>query len=152
MIDVLIDRANKMRKNPTKAELEFKKRLIDKKIRFRFQQVIQPYIVDFLIGKFVIEIDGSSHNGKELYDAKRTEYLNKKGYKVIRIYNSEVSTYCLKYFQKLAKIKKDKPFVKPHKKPNPQKERQRLRLEKEATMYEMIQLPNGDFKRVKINQ
>jgi hypothetical protein len=142
-----------MIQNPTKAELIFKNRLIDKKIPFQTQKIIQPYIVDFLIGKTIIELDGSSHDGREEYDEKRTAFLNKLGYSVIRIKNSEAETYSLKSFSKWAKLKIKKGESQHSKnKAKQQKERQRLRLEKEATMYEMVQLPNGDFKRVKINQ
>lgn len=54
---------------------------------FDRQRVIGNYIVDFYIKKLglVIEIDGSSHEGKELYDAKREEFLCSLGLKVYRI-------------------------------------------------------------------
>lgn len=149
MLDILNQRADKMRSNPTKSELVFKNRLIEKKIRFKFQQVISPYIVDFIVGKTIIEIDGSSHDGREEYDARRTKYLSEMGYNVVRVQNRDVEKYCLKYFQKLAKAKKDKPFVR-NKKINPQRERQKKRLEMESSIYETIQMPNGDFKKVKV--
>ena len=51
------------------------------------QRVIGNYIVDFYIKALalVIEIDGASHNDKELYDQKRTDYLEQLGLKVYRI-------------------------------------------------------------------
>lgn len=57
------------------------------KLDFDRQRVIGNYIVDFYIKKLglVIEIDGSSHEGKEEYDAKREEYLCSLGLKVYRI-------------------------------------------------------------------
>mgnify|MGYP001435501761 CR=1 FL=1 len=50
------------------------------------------YIVDFYCTNcnVVIEIDGSSHNGKEDYDAKRDEYLESLGLTVIHIPVTEV--------------------------------------------------------------
>lgn len=50
------------------------------------------YIVDFLIPDvgLVIEIDGSSHQGKDELDWQRTHYLLAKGYDVRRFANSEV--------------------------------------------------------------
>jgi len=152
MYKVLLSRSKNMIQNPTKAELIFKNRLIDKQIPFQTQKIIQPYIVDFLIGKTIIELDGSSHDGREEYDEKRTAFLNKLGYDVIRVKNSEAKTFSLKNFAKWAKLKSKKgesEFKKNRAKA--QKKRQRLRLEKEATMYEMVQQPNGDFKRVRIN-
>jgi len=57
------------------------------KLDFDRQRVIGNYIVDFYIKKLglVIEIDGSSHIGKEEYDAAREEYLISLGLKVYRI-------------------------------------------------------------------
>ena len=64
-------------------------------IKFKRQVPIGRYIVDFvtLEKKLVIELDGSQHldDGKIEYDNERTEFLQTKGYKVIRIYNSDIS-------------------------------------------------------------
>jgi len=56
-------------------------------IDFDRQRVIGNYIVDFYVKKLglVIEIDGSSHIGKEEYDLAREEYLLSLGLKVYRI-------------------------------------------------------------------
>ena len=57
------------------------------KIDFDRQRVIGNYIVDFYVKKLglVIEIDGSSHIGKEEYDKEREEYLCSLGLRVYRI-------------------------------------------------------------------
>ena len=57
------------------------------KLDFDRQRIIGNYIVDFYIKTLglVIEIDGSSHNSKELYDQKREDYLISLGLKVYRI-------------------------------------------------------------------
>ena len=64
-------------------------------IKFKRQVPIGRYIVDFvtLEKKLVIELDGSQHldDGKIEYDNERTEFLQTKGYKVIRIYNNDIS-------------------------------------------------------------
>lgn len=62
------------------------------KLDFDRQRVIGNYIVDFYIKKLglVIEIDGSSHIGKEDYDAAREEYLISLGLKVYRIQVSDI--------------------------------------------------------------
>ena len=61
---------------------------------FRRQYVIGQYIVDFVCRekKIIIEIDGGQHNTPEeiIYDKKRTEFLNSRGYKVIRFWNSDI--------------------------------------------------------------
>jgi len=43
-----------------------------------------PYIVDFLYfdPMLVIEIDGSQHTGLIAYDAKRSSFLERRGFKV----------------------------------------------------------------------
>jgi len=62
------------------------------KIDFDRQRVIGNFIVDFYIKKLglVIEIDGSSHDGKEEYDEQREEYLISLGLKVYRIQVDDV--------------------------------------------------------------
>jgi very-short-patch-repair endonuclease len=60
--------------------------------KFRRQKVIGPYIVDFACRRpmLVIELDGDSHGHQPDYDQKRTEYLEKLGYRVVRFTNREV--------------------------------------------------------------
>ena len=58
------------------------------------QHIIGDYIVDFLFrrSKVVVEIDGGYHFTAEQQkdDAQRTEWLENKGYKVIRFTNKQV--------------------------------------------------------------
>jgi very-short-patch-repair endonuclease len=57
------------------------------KIDFDRQRIIANYIVDFYIKKLglIIEIYGSSHDDKELYDNARGEYFISIGLKIYRI-------------------------------------------------------------------
>lgn len=57
------------------------------KIDFDRQKVIGNYIVDFYVKKLrlIIEIDGSSHIGKEAYDAERERFLVSLGLRMYRI-------------------------------------------------------------------
>ena len=57
------------------------------KIDFDRQRIIGNYIVDFYVKKLglVVEIDGSSHDGKEKYDQKREDYLKSLGLQIFRI-------------------------------------------------------------------
>jgi very-short-patch-repair endonuclease len=57
------------------------------KIDFDRQKVIGNYIVDFYVKKLrlIIEIDGSSHIGKEVYDAERERFLVSLGLRMYRI-------------------------------------------------------------------
>ncbi|TRX02254.1 UvrD-helicase domain-containing protein [Flavobacterium gawalongense] len=93
---LLIEKAKKMRKNPTNAEkilwLELKSQSLDSK--FRQQHLIDDFIIDFvcLSKKLVIEVDGDYHFTEEQVelDNDRTITLNKLGYKVIRFKNEEI--------------------------------------------------------------
>ena len=63
-------------------------------VHFRRQHVIGMYIVDFVSLKnfLVIEIDGEYHQTLEQQqkDQYRTDYLQSKGYRVIRFTNQQV--------------------------------------------------------------
>jgi len=62
--------------------------------RFRKQHPIGQYIVDFACPKenLIIEVDGATHGTEAeiTYDAKRTQFLECKGWKVIRYGNEEI--------------------------------------------------------------
>ena len=61
-------------------------------VKFRRQFPIGPYIADFCCREhmLVIELDGDSHADRFGYDKQRQEYLESKGYRVIRIANDDV--------------------------------------------------------------
>lgn len=61
-------------------------------LKFRRQHPIEPYIADFYCAsaKFVIELDGESHDGRQSYDAKRSEHLDSLGLKILRVTNDDV--------------------------------------------------------------
>ena len=62
------------------------------KIDFDRQRIIGNYIVDFYVKTLglIVEIDGSSHNNKQEYDANRQAYLESYGLKVYRITDIDV--------------------------------------------------------------
>jgi very-short-patch-repair endonuclease len=65
-------------------------------VKFRRQQPIDSYIVDFVSieKKLIIELDGSHHNtpSRKIYDSIRTIFLQKKQFKVLRFWDNEVLT------------------------------------------------------------
>jgi len=86
-----------LRKNLTPAEAYLWSLLKARKfegIRFTRQHSMGNFIVDFYCAseKLIIELDGNVHFNPvaELYDQKRTEYLNSLGFKVIRFENKMV--------------------------------------------------------------
>lgn len=87
--------AQELRKEPTPVERKLWAYLRYDQLgglRFRRQQPIGPFIVDFCCAarKLVIEIDGDSHAGQVEYDESRTAYLRENGYTVIRFTNEDV--------------------------------------------------------------
>jgi len=94
MTEDLSEVAKKLRKNQTGAEKELWSELRReqlKGIKFRRQQPIGGYIVDFVTFELnlVIEVDGGQHHeNKE--DEVRDEWLEDEGFTVLRFWNNEV--------------------------------------------------------------
>jgi very-short-patch-repair endonuclease len=91
----LIEFAKRNRTNQTEPEIRIWLALRGKRFaetKFRRQKVIGPYIVDFSCRNpmLVIELDGESHGTQVEYDEKRTEYLKRLGYRIVRFTNREV--------------------------------------------------------------
>ena len=110
----MIPFARHLRKSQTDAERNLWSRLRSKQIKgvkFRRQQFIGPYIVDFvsLEKKLVIEIDGGHHNDAEIVetDEKRTKWLKQEGFQVLRFWNNEVITNIEGVVEKIRTILSD---------------------------------------------
>ena len=93
---LLLDKARKMRNNPTEAERLLWHYLKNNQlgVHFRQQHPIAGYIPDFvcLNARLIIEIDGGYHLEGEQpeLDAERTQWLNQQGFVVLRFTNDEV--------------------------------------------------------------
>ena len=61
-------------------------------VRFRRQQIIQGFIVDFYCHKsaLVIEVDGDVHDLQQEEDARREKVLTEMGLRIVRFRNDEV--------------------------------------------------------------
>jgi very-short-patch-repair endonuclease len=89
------ERARQLRKDATGPEQVLWSVLCHKQLnglKFRRQHPIEPYIVDFYCSeaKLVVELDGESHDERQAYDQKRTEFLNGLGLREMRVTNDEV--------------------------------------------------------------
>jgi very-short-patch-repair endonuclease len=87
--------ARELRKTPTDAERRLWHGLRNKQLdgfRFRRQQAMGPYIVDFFCpeASLVVEIDGGQHDANAAQDAVRTQWLEERGYRVLRFWNNDV--------------------------------------------------------------
>ena len=97
LYNLLKDKAKDMRNKPTEVEKMLWNVLSNKGLdglKFRRQHIIGEYIVDFVCLEklLIIEVDGSIHNESLQieHDKIRTEWLESKGFKVIRYSNEQV--------------------------------------------------------------
>lgn len=91
----ILRRAKALRSDQTPAEIKLWYILRNRYLngyKFRRQHPIGKFIVDFYCVQFklIIEVDGDSHADKEDYDRKRTLWLEKQGYRVIRFTDGDV--------------------------------------------------------------
>ncbi|MBR3952770.1 MAG: endonuclease domain-containing protein [Oscillospiraceae bacterium] len=94
--EIMLERARELRKKMTPEEkhlwYDFLK---NHPVRFRKQEIVGNYILDFYCSKakVAIEIDGAQHYTSESlsYDKKRTDYLEGAGIKVIRLLNKDIN-------------------------------------------------------------
>jgi very-short-patch-repair endonuclease len=89
--------ARNLRKHMTGAETLLWSRLRGRRLQgFRFNRQVEigPFIVDFLCREtsVIVEVDGVTHSDARdvAADARRTEYLQGKGFVVFRVWNSDV--------------------------------------------------------------
>jgi very-short-patch-repair endonuclease len=85
----LIERAREFRVEPTWSEELLWGQLRDRRFRgvkFRRQVVIGRFVVDFLAAheRLIIEIDGAAHAGQQEQDQVRQQYLEARGYRMLR--------------------------------------------------------------------
>ena len=88
-------RARDLRSNLTDTERLLWRHLRSRRLadnKFRRQQVIGPYIVDFVCfeRKLIVELDGGQHAESVAYDHRRTAFLTTAGFRVMRFWNNEV--------------------------------------------------------------
>ena len=91
----LTNTARMLRKNQTDAERALWQKLRNRQllgVKFRRQVPIKGYVADFaaLEIKLIIELDGSQHIENKEADEFRTGFLQREGYKVVRLWNNDV--------------------------------------------------------------
>jgi very-short-patch-repair endonuclease len=89
--------AKKLRADTTDAESVMWYQLRNRNFfgyKFRRQVPLGKYIADFVCmdKMLIVELDGGQHAEQSNYDAIRTLYLNDRGYKVIRFWNTDILT------------------------------------------------------------
>lgn len=93
--DQLLERSRRLRRDRTGAEGALWQRVRDRRLegfKFRNQTPVGPYIADFLCSqaKLIVELDGSQHVDAANYDERRTAFLKREGYRVLRFWNNDV--------------------------------------------------------------
>ena len=87
--------AKYLRREQTEAERRLWSELRSRRfhnLKFRRQVPLGNYIVDFLCPqlKFIIEVDGPTHIGRDAYDQERTGTLSTEGYHLWRVSNEDI--------------------------------------------------------------
>ena len=82
-----------MRRDATDAERTLWLQLRDRRLggfKFRRQWTIGPFVVDFccLEQRLVVEADGGQHD--ETTDARRTAWLEGRGFRILRFWNHDI--------------------------------------------------------------
>lgn len=89
------DHAHQMRKDPTDAEAKLWSKLRNRQVasaKFRRQYRLGAYILDFccIEQRLVIEVDGGQHAEPTPHETERAAFLERRGYRVLRFWNTEV--------------------------------------------------------------
>ena len=100
----MMHRVGELRREPTPAEAKLWKYLRSLELdgtHFRRHTcpggrcqgyAIDNYIVDFCAprAKLIVEVDGSQHVDQQDRDTERTDFLNARGYRVLRFWNNDI--------------------------------------------------------------
>jgi very-short-patch-repair endonuclease len=90
-----LQRAKELRREMTPTERLLWQEVRAKKlgVRFRRQQIIAGFIVDFYCHKaaLVVEVDGDIHDLQQEEDARREKALGEMGLRIARFRNDEIS-------------------------------------------------------------
>ncbi len=102
-----IQRARELRKEMTPAEKILWEQIRDRRLaglRFRRQQIIDGFIVDFYCHEpgLVVEIDGEGHEAQRVYDAGRDKVLSRRNLHILRFKNREIRENLEKVLSQIA--------------------------------------------------
>ena len=123
------DYARNLRSRLTDAERRLWARLRNRRllgVKFRRQDPVGSYIADFCARelRLIVELDGGQHTTQREYDARRTRYLEAKGYQVIRFWDNDVLRDTNAVLEEIARIIGSRASCAPHPDPLPRGERE----------------------------
>jgi len=90
-----VARARELRRHDTTAEARLWNSLRAHRLggwKWKRQVPWGPYFLDFLCREaaLVVEVDGGQHSEQTDYDARRTRFIERSGFRVLRFWNSSV--------------------------------------------------------------
>ncbi len=113
-------RARHLRRNMTNDERKLWAVLRRKNFsgfRFRRQQPIGPYVVDFFCAsaKLIVELDGGQHAEEiqQRRDEERSRWLSAEGYRVVRIWNADLKRSPKEVYEAIYAALTDSPSLYP---------------------------------------
>ena len=88
-------RVREARRHATPAERRLWTKLRSRQLhgyKFRRQVWLGPFIADFFCAeaRLIVEVDGDSHASQLAYDERRTVWLGREGFNVVRVTNADV--------------------------------------------------------------
>ena len=91
----LLELARRMRREAAPAEKVLWSCLRNRQLgafKFRRQYPVDRYVADFCCPAcaLIVELDGDSHQDREKNDAERTQFLERAGFRVLRVVNTDV--------------------------------------------------------------
>jgi very-short-patch-repair endonuclease len=91
-----LSKAKELRRDLTDAERKLWSVIRNRQLdgaKFRRQQPIGPFVADFVCQErhLIVEADGGQHDDNAK-DARRTAFLESKGYRVLRFWNNDILT------------------------------------------------------------
>ena len=94
-VDGAIGRARTLRREMTNAECTLWRILRQRQLdglRFRRQVPIGRHIADFVCheAKLIIEVDGGQHDRQSEPEIRRTDFLRRQGFRILRFWNNDV--------------------------------------------------------------
>jgi very-short-patch-repair endonuclease len=94
-MDIIRSHAKQLRRQLTREERRLWTLLRSRRLsqyKFRRQHPVDNYILDFACceARLAVELDGGQHDERQEYDRRRTLWLNKRGWRVLRFWNNEL--------------------------------------------------------------
>lgn len=87
-------------------------------VRFNRQAKVGPFICDFAARgiKLIIEVDGGQHAIQAEQDESRTNFLKRRGYRVLRFWNNDVLENMDGVLATIERVLRDMPSPGPSRK------------------------------------